>query len=302
MRRIDFLIRQCRRATDNKDINALVDFEIIQYFNDAQRSIQNIIFQANGSADIFSRTKNLTLTANQTTVPLPVDIYAQNSVYDVFMLASIGGNIIQHIRRVSPKERDTIFGYVLQGKNLLLTTNLNNSATNNLAINYEAKLPIFSPILSTVRSIDTLNNTVTVGSDLLENYPEFYLEDEKFSFVDSEGVTKVNRLRLIDYTEGSTTLKFVGDLTGGSDFDGVEVGDVLCLGEDSTTHSQLMDSTETYLLAYVNRMMFGRNSDIDVNIQHGFTEQERVDLAELYADNVKDSLHPPSTDTDYLGY
>lgn len=307
MRRIDYIIRQCRRATDNKDENAISDFEVMQYFNDAQRDIQSIVFTNNNEGDIFTKTRFYALSPSQLRVPLPFDIYAQNSVKDVFMVESNTNRIIQNIKRVTSKERQTLFGYALEGKDMLLTTDLQSSASRNLQVRYEYKVPTLSIPLGTVDSIDTVANTVTIATDLLDN-EDFYLEDEYFSFVDDTGIITANRLRLINYTQGDLTLEFVGELEqvldeqGNVEYTGVAVGNKLCLGENSTTHSVLMDNVETYLIAYVNRMLFGRNSDTDLAVQNVFTQAEEEKIAQIYADSVKDSIHPPSTDNYYLGY
>jgi hypothetical protein len=303
MRRIDFLIRQCRRETDNKDVNAISDLEILQYFNDAQRSIQNIVFSANNNADIWTKQKVLLIDSQNTVYALPDDVYAKNAITSVNIMRD--NRIIQPLRRVAFREKETLFGYSLVGSNLHLTTSPEAASINKILLNYTARLPKLSLSCGTVDSVDTVANTVTLsGIDL----DDFDLEDEYFSFVDDEGVTTAKNLRLINYTSGTTTLEFVGELgqtldsEGNVDLTGVVAGNKLVIGKDATTHSRLMDDTETFLISYVNMMLFKRDADNDMAVQAAFSVQEREDLIALYADSVKDTLYPPSTDTYYLGY
>ena len=294
MRRIDFLIKQCRRATDNTDKNAVNDYEILQYFNDAQSAIQGIVFSNNPDADVFTKSLFCNLTSGQLTVDLPSDIYAQNAVKDVFSVESLTNNIILPINRVTAREVYSSFGYYLEGKTLRLTTNIRSNAVANLMIRYEAEIPNLSLKLATVTNI--AGQIVTVSTDILDNFPTFFEEDEMFSVVDAVGTQTAKNLRLLNPADGVVALEFDGDVST------IVVGNSLCLGANSTTHPVLMNNTETFLLAYVNRMLFGRNSESDLTPQNVFTVSEEERIIEIYSDNVKDSISPPSTDTDYLGY
>jgi len=285
MRRFELLVNEVRESTDTQDINSVGVYEVMRYFNDAQKQIQKIIFTANPSADIFVTTANYDIAGSSAKeFDLPFDIYAHNSVIS---LHSFNGS---SITRLANRERSTLYGYALVDKQFLLGF----EPQEDLVLNYVYKLPVLSYRLGKISAIDTVTGIVTIdGASLIadEGFSDRY---DDFSIVSSKGVQKATQLELTNFAGLDFT--FTGTLTG------VSVGDYIVCGESGTSHSLLSDECEPFLMAYVQRRILNKISSAEVATENIFSETERMDLEDLFKDNIKDALYPVSSDNDYLGY
>ena len=104
LRRLEILATEVREVTDTKDINSLGVYELMGYFNDGQKQIQKIIFTANPSTDIFTKSFKYTpadLVSGG--YNLPFDIYAHNSVTALIPVS--GDRLGKALDRISYAER-----------------------------------------------------------------------------------------------------------------------------------------------------------------------------------------------------
>lgn len=290
LRRFELLVNEVRESTDTKDINSIGAYEVMRYFNDAQKQIQKIIFTANPSADIFVRQATYDITdRTQVAYELPSDIYAHNSVNSLMSVKD--GRIAQSLTRVAYREKEALWGYALLDNSFVLTSSPDVSTISQILVNYVYRLPVmgYRIVQSTSAALGSIINMdlSTLIDD--EGYTERY---DKYSFVDSNGVIKASEL----------TLSIVGlDYTFDGDISGVEIGDWLVCGDFGTSHSCLPPACEPYLMSYVQRRILNKISSTEVASENVFTTEERADIEDLFKDNVKDALYPVSSDTDYLG-
>lgn len=290
MRRLELLEKEVRESTDTVDENSLNTYELMRYFNDGQKLLQKILYTANQSADLFIRSENIAVTSGVKSYPLPDDIYARNSV--VGLMTANG----HKITRMSPQELQNMYGYALYGKNIMLSFD----PTENLVLDYVYKLPVISFRLAQVDTFDTGAGTIdAVAGSIIAN-EDFVDRFDYYTIVDSDGNIKAPKMKLSSLA--GLTFTFTGDLTGGTDYDGVAAGDYVVCGKFGTSHSELPDECEPFLLTYVQRRILAKISSSDIQSESAFTSEERQDIQDLFLDNVSDALYPVSSDVDYLGY
>ena len=293
LRRLELLVTEVRESSDTKDLNSIGPYELMRYFNDAQKTIQKIIFASNPSADIFVKQANYPVQgSSQVAFDLPEDIYAHSSVSNVNTVKD--GSIAQTLTRVAYREKQTLWGYSILDKQIVLTSAPQISTISNLLVNYVYKLPTMSYRLGKVTSVDTLTGIVTVdGASIItdEGFSERY---DSYSIVDSKGIQSASYLELDDFS--GLDFLFTGDLSE------VSVGDYVVCGENGTSHSKLPEACEPYLFSYVQKRILGKIASGEVAMEAAFSQQDRQDLEDLFADTVKDALYPVSSDTYYLGY
>lgn len=292
MRRFEFLVNEVRENTDTENINSIGIYEIMRYFNDAQKLIQKIIFTGNSSSDIFVKQAQYEVNSTTTTFELPYDIYAHNAITMVSGVKD--GRISLPLTRVAYREKQTLWGYALLDNNIILTTSPQVLTIQTLLVNYTYKLPLLSYRLGQVSAVDTVGNTVTVSGSTIIGDTAFTDRYENFSIVDRNGVQTANQLYLNSFL--GLTFSFDGDIST------VNVGDWIVCGETGTSHSSLPDAAEPFLMMYVQRRILNKITSSEAASEQIFTTEERNDIEDLFKDTVKDALYPVSADTYYLGY
>lgn len=301
MKKLELLITEVRESSDTKDLNSVTDFELMRYFNDAQKAVQNVIFQANSSADIFVKEYIKSLVADVQRYDLPLDIYAQNSVVSVNYLRD--GKILQNLRRVAYREKETAFGYSLLGKKFVLTSNPSTTASSQVLLTYNYKLPELSLRVGKIADVDDVTKIITLDTEYLSDFQnrcEYISIVDKIGQlvqnVDVDGNVVSKQLYLDSFNESTFEIQTDGDLSN------VTTDHYVVMGINSTSHSFLPDECEPFLLSYVQRRILGKISSEDLANEGAFTLEEKEALTTLFEDNVKDSLYPVIQDTYFLGY
>ena len=300
MRRFELLVNEVRENTDTKDINSVGFYEIMRYFNDAQKQLQKIIFSSNPSADIFVKQVNYQVAGEVVAYDLPFDIYAHSSITSVNSIKD--NRISQTLVRVAYREREALWGYSILDKQFILSTTPEATTIDSIRLNYVYQLPVISYRLAQITAIDTVTGVVTVDGANIISDEGFVDRYDQYSIVNSRGDQTCNQLTLTNFAGLDFT--FEGNLEANADLGlaGASVGDWIVCGNSGTSHSKLPDECEPYLMAYVQRRILNKISSREVANEQVFSMEERMDIEDLFKDNVKDALYPVSSDTYYLGY
>lgn len=293
MRRMEFLLSSVRRSTDNVQTSAITDAEMIEWFNDGQKLIQNIVFKSNFKADIFKAVEVYDATS-EGIYDLPEDIYAINALslveatYGLWDPANNYGYV--PITRVDESDRAYLAGYFIRDNKLIFTGYQANYQFTKVRLTYFKALPRFDKRWGT---IDTVNSGVSL---VLSNY------DELASSVD-DYVTVIDGLGNI-IREGILISNFTGGTWSTSDaLTGVTAGMFVCMCSPSNNLSGLPNECEPYLLDYVRKRLYGRNVYTgDDAIQEGFTAEQKDELIRLFSNNTKEIISPPLTDLTMLDF
>lgn len=287
MRRLEFLINEVRKSTDNKDVNGISTSELVGYFNDAQRYITSLIFKHNSYADFFKAQRTYDVSIDGF-YELPDDVYTINAISMVEgrFNETTNNEGFTRIRPIMESEQVYIFGYFTRDNKVKVSGQNDIAQLQNLRITYFKKLPDLDVRQAKVLAVSPGNSITLDGSP-----DPLYEMDDHCSTVDDQGVQAVNDIYFTN-TAGGLLLT--------ADTDGVAPGQFIVAGKNSANISQLPDACETYLLDYVRQRIYTRNNYDDAGKQMYFTEQQKADIVSLFSRNKKDDDTIPVTDIEFL--
>jgi hypothetical protein len=295
MKRIEFLLSDVRQSTDNLDTNAVSDQELITYFNDAQDTIQALIFQANPKSNIFTKVGFIDTSASTTdnSWPLPSDIYAQNAIRFVEKLnsnSSVYDNYFA-FNALQVEERRVFSGYWIEDNRIYITPSSTTPNTQDIRMTYFKKLPKWAKRAGQISSFSSgVSVTLAVGADTDLDDKEDY-----FTVVAKDGTIKLSGLNLNGYDNNTRVITTDSTLTG------IANGDYVVLGQYATTHTLLPDACEALVKDYVRLRVHNRNANSgEMKNQNYFTEEQKNIIIGIFSDNQKEILYPPVTDSDYV--
>lgn len=290
MRRTEYLLTEIRNSTDNTDVNAIKDAELISYLNYGQKLIQNMVFSANVKADIFKAVKTYDALASGI-YDLPKDKYAVNSLSLVegrFGLDNVNSGF-RPIERVDKSEAANLFGYYTEDDKIVITGLNINIQIVQVRVTYFRALPRMDKRWGKISEVNSGVSLVLSSHD-----PLAPTVDDHISVVDKFGKSVKHNILIDDFNAGVWSTE--------DTLNGVSVGDYVVMGKDSVNASLLPDECETYLLDYVRQRVYTRNVYEDAGKQVYFTDSQRTDIVALFANNQKDILYPPITDTTFLEF
>lgn len=297
MRRIEFLINQVRRSTDNTDKNGVSDTEIIEFFNDGIEAIQAIIHSQNFTPDLFLATRSYDFDFSTNSYALPDDIYSTNAIMlvEVRFGSSDVNEGFRSVKRITDVEQADFFGYYLRDGRIYFALSEQNTikAFQQFRVTYFRALKRFDKRWATVSSVTPGSpNTLTItGADV-----DFQNVDDTFSIVDANGVVVQAGLKIVSLSGLPTAITFTG-LTAG-----IVNGTFLVMGDKSSTSCELPKSVEPHLLDYVRQRLYTRQNYSDSNKQITFTQATQQAIVSIFSNKSRDIGEPPIVDYDYLGY
>lgn len=287
MRRLEFLIEAVRESTDNTDSNGISNNEIVGYFNDAQKYIYTMIFKNNPYVDFFKKQE--VYDANTTgKYDLPEDCFAENAISMVEGRYSLTENNdgFSRIKPITESEVAYMFGYFTRNNQVII------SGQNNIAQLQQVRVTYFKQ----PKSVDIRRGKVDEidGDDVtLTNFdPTAPKLDDHYSTCNKYGIQEVKGI----YSESLISPLEVEDPTG------IEEGQYLLSGKNSTNVPEFPDACEPYLLDYVRQRIYTRNNYDDANKQMFFTEQQRSEILSIFSKNKKDDDVVPITDYGFLTF
>lgn len=307
MRQLEQLITASRRATNNLDYSATTgvqDEEFIQALNDAQEEIHSIINTM--FPTILMKVKEQTVSINIDSYAIPSDCYMGTRIDHIEYSPSGLVQDYYPIRKGSPKER--INGqsgnpayYIRQGTDIILQPAPQQGG--KLRITYQRVVPVLDIRRATVSSVTLTTNSITALTlDTTVAFDEAALEEQNFiTIVDKNGVIKMQDIP-VDGIDGNTGVVTV---TPGFTFQSGETiaqGDYALRGKYSTTHSQLPDICEKYLLEYCNMRIFMRDSSTDQAEVGALMQKIEATLRSAFAEPDNDPDRVPIISAEYLGY
>lgn len=278
MRRLEFLINQLRRSTDNTNTNGVTDAEIEEYYNDGQKLIQSMIFKINPKADLFKATEEYDYDSSGE-YDLPEDVLAKNAISKVELRH---GSEYSKIDNVT--DSDKVYGYTLQDGKIVIDTD-DVRSYDGIKVTYFRKLKRVSKRWASVATVNSGVSLIVANNDVLASEVDDYV-----TVVNSLGAQVVADILITNFS--GTTWSTANALAG------VTNAHYVCMGKDSVNACELPDDCETYLQDYVRQRIYGRNNYNDANKQVYFTDKQEADIAALFSNNSKDAQFPPITDTD----
>lgn len=308
MRRVELLIAQSRRATESENFSedtGIPDAEFLQYLNDAQDRVYGKILSVFPSC--YMDEKIVSVVYNQEAYDLPEDAFL-GSRTETIEYSSTGQEAdYRLLRKVRIRERyngnaGTPDEYVRRGKQILLQPKPADSSAT-LRINYYKKLPTLDKRRAQVLDVTLVDDEITV----LHLDPTLLTQDDiddiqlysYITIVDKDGVIQMKNIPVssVDGTTGLVTLDGAFHFEEGET---IAVGNWVCVGQYSTTHSQLDDSCERYLIAHTDWKILFRDSSTDQIEENKELTQMITDIMEAYTEADEDVDGITVLDEDYM--
>lgn len=290
MRRVDELITQARIISRNSanaagDV-AITDNEIIQYLNDAQDRLQNLISSTKNVAKIFATQQIISIVGNQEAYTIPDRLLLNKQIESIEFSAT--GNLSDYVRleKLNFFNRDTNtttypWGYIKRGGQIFLQPTPSTS-TGTIRVTYERDLDdldiprgvISSITAGTATGFDAL--VLDSSANAYETTTPGWSTMRYCCVVSPTGVRKAFNIPIANYNTGTNTItpSTVPFVYTSNDTQ-IAVNDVAVFYQYRTTFSQLPDSCERYLIHYAAAECLRKDSSNDYE-----NELERLQLVE----------------------
>lgn len=277
MRNTKYLIKEAKQNTNTVDAQAISDDLCVRLLNRIQDFIQANLANKNIENKLFRGQAGFTTVSGVDTYQLPFDVYAKNSVNNLFIRDN---NSYSPVQLMAEKARGTTQGYFCSDDKIILSPM--PSSEVNMFLSYTKKLPAIGRAYGDILSVAT-NTSLTLAPGY-ENMEDVF--DDYFSVVDSDG--EVIRYGLeIEQTAGIITLTDTTDILAGMS---------VVPGKYATTHCQLPDELEGALVAALEVLIFARLSSTDVSVSKAISAEFLDEIGQMFAENGSDSFMPPLTE------
>jgi hypothetical protein len=305
MRRTEQLLTQIRRQTENQRAgvtDGISDEEFIQYLNDGQDDLLSSILAVNARA--FSKIALKDLVRGQSNIALPSDVFLNSRIVLVeFSHSGLTKDFVPLKKNVTAEKRHYEgypATYIIQGNELIISPTPDRSISNAIRITYDPLLPKLDKRRCAVSSVTISAGSITALS--LSTAAPFSVGDyslfDHICVLNIYGTIKVKGIHVTSVSAGG-----VVTLTGSSHVLGTGEtaanGDYIVLGENASTHSQLPDDCERYLLAYGAMRIFARDSSSDLGDQLGILNDMKTTIVSNFADSSGDVDEIPVMDYSY---
>lgn len=307
MRRIEHLIKQIRRQTDNEIIGAddgISKNELVWYINEAQTTLQEAIIGTYRKA--FSTTAFIDAVDGQEEYSLPEYTFAGQNVIKIDYSPDGQTKNYLPVGKVEYVEQRSIAGtpqfYILSGNKVLFNPIPDKSVTNGFRVVYNKMLPNLDVRRSTVKAKTEVGATLTALT-LEPTFPEFsvddWADDDWLTIVGADGTIKCSKVAYTAISAlGVLTMPVHAYTTGES----VTVGDYVVPGKRATTHSELPDNAERYIVAYAVWKVLKRDSSNDSKEHVQELEMLANSVVDAYAAAAQDVTRIPIINTDWAEY
>lgn len=311
MRRTDVLITQARmlsRNSANADgTKSISDEEILQYLNDAQDRMQNLISAKKNVAKIFCTQQLISVVNSQEAYSVPDRVLMNKQIEQVEFSATglLSDYVLLEKRNFINRDTNTTNypnGYIKRGNQLLLQPTPSLSQ-GTLRVTYERDLDdldIPRGVVSTITTGTAVSFAALIlntSADAYETTTPGWATQQYCCIVSPYGVRRAYNVPISSYNTGSNTLVPTGSLFTYSTNDvQVTAGDVAVFNQYTTTFSQLPDSCERYLIHYAAMELFHRDSSDDFKKQRDLVGAMEEDILTALASQTSEIQYIPTLD------
>ena len=303
-RYVSYLIDDVRQSTENTDFSDTIgikDAEFLRFLNDAQKRIHNLIVQKHPS--VFLTEYTTSIVGDQESYTLPNKIFMGNKVTQVeFNPNSTGNNYFYPLKPASLFERDSgssgsPIKYIRKAGEILLIP-IPKSSTGQLRVTYVHKLPKMDLRRGSVASVtlDSGTSKITALSLNVSTDSVDSTELNKFtrvSIVDEEGNVKMRNIKVTNVDGGTGVVTVDSSFTYESG-ETIAVGNYIVAGEYSSTHTQLDDMVERYLISYATLKILQRDSNVtDLSTQQNILLAMEDEIVQAYSEISDDIVEIP---------
>jgi hypothetical protein len=283
VRRAGLLELQVRRQTGNSrtgNSDSISSEEFLQYFTDAQLCIYRRMLGRNSK---FFRTEAEYDASGAERYALPADCLGQ-SVITVEFSSTGGAKDYRALDRREYLERATVEGdplfYILDGANVLLNP---YPTTGTVRLVYNKELPRVDKRRSTVSS-HTKSTTALSALTLVGYTADDYDLSDHLTVVDFNGVVKMRGIPYTAVDSGTGAVSIYGSSYTFPDGSTMSNGDYVCLGANASSHVQLPDFCEDFVLLYCAKRIMNRESSSDAADADPEVQRMAAEIIDLWSD------------------
>ena len=282
MKRIDYLITEIRRLSNNENYSStegIADEQIIRYLNDAQDYLQSAISNTNQNNKVFSVEKIISVVAGQEAYTIPGRVFYNKEIqlvefsYDGTTQSYAPLIKLQLFNR-DTYQRDVASGYYVRNGQINLVP-VPTTSTGSIRVLFEGKLDQLDKRRGTVSVVSGLTSTtftsITIGSDADEASVPNLSTIDYVCINDAFGNVKAYNIPVSNYNTGTNVLT-PGTFTFQAG-ETIAVNDFVTFGKYSTTHSKLMDEAEAFLIHYAVEQCMADDAHEDVIKQSSYLQR-----------------------------
>lgn len=291
-RKVDKLIAQVRRMTENNDFSdteGIETVEFLQYLNDAQHRLQSVITATHPT--VFVKEKLIDVSAGNQIVEMPDDALMNNKVTTVEYSPSGSDDDFYHLEPSHLKRRDTsVDGFPVEyirrsGKLLLQPT---PSSGGTVRLNYVKRIFEFDIRRGKVLSSSTSGNSVTslfadtsIANPALDS--DEIADNDYICIVDKDGTMLMRNIPIGGINTATGEISIEAGYTF-EDGETIPVGSFIVTGRDRTTHSEFPQMCERYFIAYAAWKILKRDSSVDFSEQQAELLNMEQEIVNSFAD------------------
>jgi hypothetical protein len=307
MKRIDFLVSMARVMSENEAVstaNDIADEEFIQKANDAQDRLQSIISNTKETGRSFGIEKIIDAVANQDGYSINDRIFFSKSIDNIEF--SYDGSLpnyrplkkLQYINRVT-SSGDWPTGYYRR-KGMFFPVPILNTSSGKFRVIYERSLDDIDKRRATVDSVAGLTST-TFTSMVLSNTdetssPANLTNIDYICVCDADGIVKAYNIPVDNFNTSTKVLTPRSGFTFLNSGETIEAGDYVTFHKWTTTHSQLCDECESYILEYIVEAIKHRDSSNDFAEQSEILKRIEKTIVDVYKKQSAELQEIPQLD------
>ena len=307
-RLVDYLISDVRVQTENEDFSDSIgigDDEVLRYINEAQQRIQARIYAT--YKNVFTEEKVESIVADQEEYSLPADAFTGNAVSQVEFKSDSDEKNYYPLELRSIKNRSVVSGhpdiYFRKNKKILISP-VPETSNGSLRISYAKAVNKLDKRRGSVASVTDSGTQITaitleVSTDSVDT--DAVAKDNFLCVVDRAGNIKMKNIEYdsISGTTGVVTLTSNHTYESG---ESIAVGDYIVVGKYTSTHSELPDHVERYLMAYAAWKLLKRDSSADYSEQESELGQMESEIVDTFAGIDDDVYQIPEINEDEMWF
>jgi len=300
-------VREETESTEYTSETGVQDSSILLAFNHAQDRIMSLIQQQ--KPNLFQKEVVIDAVYGQEAYDLPADVFGTHMLEKVEYSVSGNENDYSTLDFGSLRERinrvpGTPSFYIRRSGQVLLQPKP-QSSSGKIRLTYIRTIPKLDLRRGKVSAVTITGSEITTltldPTQLTTDNAQAIIDAEWICIVSKEGAIKSQAIPVSDLNTSS------GDVTVEAGFllasgETIDVGDYVVTGKFATTHSELPDIAERYLIEFGKWRVYKRDSSNDSQESDAERREMEADILATYSEPGKDVMDVPILDTQFLSW
>lgn len=307
MKRIDFLVGMARKLSENESVsiaNDIADEEFIQKANDGQDRLQAVISNTKETGKTFVVEKIIQGVANQDGYSINDRIFFSKSIENIQF--SHDGNLANYrpLKKLLMENRITDSGDWPTGyyrrRGMFFPVPILNSNAGRFRVLFERSLDDLDKRRARVLAVTGLTSTTFTSITLTDtdesSSPVNLTNIDYICICDSDGNVKAYNIPVASYDSSSKVLTPRAGFTFLNEGELIEEDNYVTFHKYTTTHSQLADECESYLIEYMVEAIKHRDSSNDFAEQSEILKRTEKTIVDVYKKQSAELQEIPQLD------